>query len=176
MNRCAALIIDVQAGLVPGAYREADVLDAINRTIDHVRASGGVIVFIQHCHATFDPLMKGNPGWALHESLQPQPGDLFVEKEASDAFYATTLDAQLQGAGVTELFVTGLQTEYCVDATCRAALSHGYAVTLVSDAHTTGDSHLPAADVVKHHNITLANLAHPTRSIRVAASDALAAD
>jgi nicotinamidase-related amidase len=173
MSRGAVLVVDVQAGLVAGAYREAEVLGAITRTIEQIRASDGLVVFIQHCHATFPPLMKGNPGWALHEALAPRPEDRCVEKQASDAFHETHLDALLTEAGITRVYVTGLQSEYCVDATCRAALSRGYDVTLVSDAHTTGDSHLPAAEVVEHHNIVLGNLAHPTRSIEVAASISL---
>ncbi len=173
MARAAVLVIDVQAGLVPGAYRESEVLEAINTTVEHVRRSGGVVVFVQHCHSTYRPLMKGDPGWEIHEAVVPCASDIFVEKQASDSFYETPLDELLKDAGVTHVYVTGLQTEYCVDATCRSALSKGYSVTLVSDAHTTGDSHLPATEVVKHHNAILGNLAHPRRSIEVAPSSSI---
>lgn len=44
----------------------------------------------------------------------------------------------------------------CVDTTSRVAISRGYDVTLVRDAHTTSDSEvLTAAQIVAHHNYTL---------------------
>ena len=60
-----------------------------------------------------------------------------------------------------------MQTEYCVDTTCRRALSLGFGVTLVADGHTTCDGILPAADVIRHHNALLAGLAHPERRVMV---------
>jgi nicotinamidase-related amidase len=167
----ALLVIDVQIGLVTGAYRELEVLQAINTVMDRMRAGQGRIVFIQHCHATYKPLMPDSPGWALHPSLDTGEGDLFIRKTASDAFYETTLDTMLRDQGINHLVVTGLQTEYCVDTTCRSALNKNYDVTLVSDAHTTGNAHIPAAEIIAHHNAVLANLAHPHNSIDVRSSD-----
>lgn len=166
----ALLVIDVQKALVKGAFREHDVMRAIGIVIDKVRSRGGIIVYIQHCHRHFEPLMKGKPGWDLHELLDVREEDFIVEKEASDAFYQSGLDEVLQQAQVDHLYVTGLQTEYCVDATCRSALSKGYNVTLVSDGHTTGDAILSAKKTIEHHNFILANLAHPDRSVQVMGS------
>jgi nicotinamidase-related amidase len=173
MPKSAILVIDVQIGLVTGAHAESTVIKAINRTISKVRESSGVVVFIQHCHSSFEPLMKGNAGWRLHPDLNRSPEDLLIEKEASDSFYETQLDDLLTDNGVDHVYVTGLQTEFCVDTTSRAALSRGYSVTLVSDGHTTGDSHIPAEAVIDHHNKVLANLAHPKSRIRVISSEEL---
>jgi len=166
----ALLVIDVQKGLVAGAYNEAAVLQAINLAMSAVRDSGGLIVFIQHCHTTYEPLMKNARGWDLHPSLDARDADIRVEKEASDAFYETDLDVILKAAEVDHVYVTGLQTEFCVDATCRSALSHGYDVTLISDGHTTGDAVLEASATITHHNYALQNLAHPSRNITLCAS------
>ena len=47
-------------------------------------------------------------------------------------------------------------TEYCIDTTCRRAVSLGYDVTLVADAHTTHDNDLlPAEKIIAHHNRSL---------------------
>ena len=54
-----------------------------------------------------------------------------------------------------------------VDATCRAALSRGFEVTLAGDGHSTGDAVTPAKTTIAHHNYVLGNLAHPDRNILV---------
>ncbi|MEM7098998.1 MAG: isochorismatase family protein [Pseudomonadota bacterium] len=163
----AALVIDVQAGLVPGSYNETQVLSAIQTTISKVRLAGGAIVYIQHCHNQWEPLKKGNPGWALHPFLDTRETDVYVEKTASDAFYDSTLAQLLDEHNISDVVIMGLQTEYCVDATCRAALSRGFEVTLIKDGHTTGDSLLNAELTIAHHNSVLENLAHPRSQIRV---------
>jgi len=167
LARTAVLVIDVQTALITGAHREQEILYNINSVIGYARDKNGLVVFVQHCHATYEALKKGNPGWAVHSSLDKRESDIFVEKEASDSFYQTDLDEVLHAHNIEHVVVTGLQTEFCVDTTCRSALSKGYAVTLISDAHTTGNSHLPAQDVIEHHNKILGNLAHPTQSIEV---------
>jgi hypothetical protein len=30
------------------------------------------MIFIQRCHTSLEPMMKGMPGWALHEALALQ--------------------------------------------------------------------------------------------------------
>jgi nicotinamidase-related amidase len=168
--KSALLVIDVQVGLVTGAYKETEVVTAINKTASWMRGRDNIVIFIQHCHSTYEPMQKGNPGWALHSGLDVQVGDLYVEKQASDSFYETNLSDLLKESNVNHLYITGLQTEYCIDTTCRSAISKGYSVTLVSDAHTTGDSHLPAEIIIDHHNKVLANLAHPKFEVKLKSS------
>jgi nicotinamidase-related amidase len=103
--------------------------------------------------------------------VKPKPGDTIIEKSASDSFYQTTLAAELETLGVQDLVICGLQTEFCVDATARAALSRGYHVTLASDAHSTGDAITPAETTIQHHNYALGNLAHPNGPIKIQTSD-----
>ena len=170
-SQTALLIIDVQVALVGGAYREIQVLDTINGLIASARQAAVPIIHVQHNHSSFDGMKKGSPGWAVDPRLDYQPQDLRVEKEASDAFYQSDLQAQLEGLGTSLIAVTGLQTEYCVDTTCRAALSRGFDVVLAADGHTTGPAHLQAADIITHHNALLQNLAHPDHHIRVIAAD-----
>ncbi len=173
MPRSAILVIDAQIGPMGGAYEGSSVIKAINKTISKVRESSGVVVLIQHCHSSYEPLMKCNTGWGLHPDLDKSPEDLVVEKESSDSFYETPLDDLMAENDVEHVYIPGIQTEYCVDTTSRVALSKGYSVTLASDGHTTGDSYIPAQAVNDHHNKVLVNLAYPKPKIRVAPSDEL---
>ena len=81
---------------------------------------------------------------------------LFQKKETPDAFHKTTLHQKLKSKGIEKLVITGLQTEYCIDTTCRRAYSLGYDVVLVKDAHSTWDSsNLTAEQIIGHHNRVL---------------------
>jgi nicotinamidase-related amidase len=61
-----------------------------------------------------------------------------------------------------ELIVAGFQTHMCVSSTVRAALDHGYRVTLVADACATRDLPDPlggaALSAEQLHRSTLAAL------------------
>lgn len=62
----------------------------------------------------------------------------------------------LDSNGINELLITGIQSEVCVDTTCRRAFSEGYKVTLLSDVHSTWKTnHLPADQIINHHNHVL---------------------
>ena len=171
MTDTALLIIDVQVAIVTGAYREAEVLAAISAMGERARAVGAPVIYLQHGEDAYEPMRKGAPGWAIHPKVAPRDGDIVIEKTASDGFYRTGLADQIERLGVRRLVICGLQTEFCVDATARAAMSHGYDVVLASDAHTTGDAVTPAETTIRHHNYALGHLAHPDCRILVRPSD-----
>jgi aminoglycoside 6'-N-acetyltransferase len=99
---------------------------------------------------------KGSIGWPHHTAVQPRSREAIIRKRHSSAFHDTDFDSCLTEAGINRLIVLGIQTEMCVDSTCRAAVSLGDKITLVSDAHTTFHSPvLPAEKIIAHHNRTL---------------------
>ena len=157
----ALLIIDVQNALCTGKWPAFDidkVVDRINSVSVKARKAGAPVVIIQH-EEDEGPLHFGSDGWKIYQRLALQPEDIRVRKTGSDSFHRTELHSILQARGVSNLIVCGLQSEFCVDSTVRAALALGYPVTLVADGHTTLDnSVLSAAQISAHHNATLANL------------------
>ena len=79
-----------------------------------------------------------------------------VQKPTPDSFHETNLHHQLGLRGIKKLIIGGLQTEYCIDTTCRRAVSLGYYVILVQDAHSTWDSpYFTAQQIIEHHNFVL---------------------
>ncbi|MFI4935478.1 MAG: isochorismatase family protein [Caulobacterales bacterium] len=173
MPKTALLVIDVQSAIVESAYRRDAVLAAIAAMAERARAAGAAVIYLQHCHHSYPALVKGAEGWAIHPAVAPKAGDVVVEKRASDGFDDTVLAEELARLGVQRLVICGLQTEFCVDATARAAFSRGFEVVLASDAHTTGDAVTPAETTIRHHNYALGGLAHPERKIAVVESAAV---
>lgn len=66
-------------------------------------------------------------------------GELVVRKTVSDAFTNASLGTALAARQVNAVVVAGMQSNYCVSATCRGALQNGLRVTLASGAHATYD-------------------------------------
>jgi nicotinamidase-related amidase len=173
----ALVVIDVQERYVNDRapiHDQERFLATMRSLIDRARATGTPVVYVQHYRRGESPGQPGVEGIEIHPAIAPIDGEPVVPKGASDSFYASTLDAVLRGLGAQELVVIGLQTEQCIDATCRSALSHGYDVTLVADGHSTWDSPaLTARQIIAHHNATLPELAHPDHAIAVLPASAI---
>ena len=148
---------------------DADELTArVAGLADRTRAAGRPVFVVQHQSAD---LVPGEPPWRLAESVAAGEGDVVVAKRNADSFIGTDLDERLRELGISHVIVTGLTTEFCVDSTCRAALSRGYDLTLVEDGHSTTvpppDSPLTAETIVTHYNQVLSCAEYPDRGVRV---------
>ena len=78
-------------------------------------------------------LVRGEFGHDIVDELAPLPGEPVVDKPGKGAFYATGLQALLDGAGITHLLVTGVTTEVCVHTTVREANDRGFDCLVISD-------------------------------------------
>src|SRR5215469_4261092 len=123
MPKTALLIIDVQNAVVANAWRLDETLAVIADLAQRARTAGAPVVYLQHTNPDEPAMNHGADGWRIHPAVAPAPGETVIEKAASDGFYATPLKAELTRLGVSRLIVCGAQTEFCVDATTRAALS-----------------------------------------------------
>lgn len=169
----ALLVIDVQVGTIyPEGPLNRAVLQNIVTLIHRAREKRIPVVYMQHESLNpGDTLVPGNPDYPIHPDVEPMTGEPVLHKHSSDSFHHTELDALLRGFGVDHIAVVGCATDYCVDTTCRSALSHGYDVTLASDGHVTGpDEDLTVEDIIAHHNRTLAQIAIEDNRIRVVPS------
>jgi nicotinamidase-related amidase len=163
----ALVIVDVQLGMftaAPPVYRGAEVLAAIGQVLERARAAGVPVIYIQHDGQGDSPLRPDTPGWPIHPQIAPRPGEMVIRKRFPDSFQETRLAESLEAWGVRRLVFAGIQTDYCVDTTCRRAFSLGFDVTLVADAHTTWDSAafwkesgdtLRAEQIIAHYNRVL---------------------
>ncbi|SRR5258707_14057681 len=149
----ALVVIDVQVNLMKEAYRREEVLQTIGLLLERARASETPVIYVQHNDEPGGDLETNTPGWQIHPAVAPREGEVVIQKASPDAFHRTRLQEELQARGIKRLVVTGGQTEYCVDATTRQAVSQGYDVLLVSDAHTTlGNKTLNAGQIIAFYN------------------------
>lgn len=156
----ALLVIDMQAGLLHGPQVPHDktrLIANIAHLVTTARAQQVPVYFAQHTGPADSPIAAGSERWQLAAELPLAQTDRCFNKSRPSCFAGTPLLAWLQASGVKRLTIVGMKTEYCVDTTCRAAADLGFEVVLVSDAHSTTDSEVLAAEqIIAHHNATLA--------------------
>ena len=152
----ALLIIDMQNGLVNGEktpWARESLLNNINKLIAKARESQQTIIFVQHTGPDGTILAQGSEMWQIAPELQREEHDSYLTKTRPSCFYQTSLMSLLAEKGIKMLIVSGMQTDYCVDTTCRAGRDLGLDTVLVSDAHSTfANGVLSAEQIVAHHN------------------------
>lgn len=78
-------------------------------------------------------LTRGSNSHNFVDDLQPQPGEIVLDKPGKGAFVATDLDLMLRSQGIKQLLLTGVTTECCVHTTLRTANDLGYECVLIED-------------------------------------------
>jgi nicotinamidase-related amidase len=146
------------------AYRfdriESLVIPNQQRLIGACRRAGARIVYIRngsrrpdaadaplHMRGLYRDLgcHLGSPEHRILEELTPEDGDLVLDKSTIGAFASTGIDSALRALSVSQLIITGISTNMCVETTAREAADRGYAVTLVDDACATTHADLHAS-------------------------------
>lgn len=141
----ALLVVDVQVGVVAGAWQRDAIVGHIAIAVARARAAGAAVIWVQHQD---DELPPDTPAWQWVPELQPQPGELRLHKRFNSAFEDTPLLAALDRLGVGHLVLAGAATNWCIRATAFGALERGFDLTLVGDGHTTVDLELAPGRVV----------------------------
>ncbi|MEO7151652.1 MAG: isochorismatase family protein [Burkholderiaceae bacterium] len=160
------IVVDVQVGVVREAWDAARVIGNVVRAVERARAQDVPVLWVQH---TSDELPAGSAPWQWVPELVPAPGEPLIAKRYESSFEATPLEAELARLGATHIVLAGAQSNWCIRATAYGALERGYDLTLVKDAHTTGDidfedgSVIEGENIVRELNVAMTWLSYPGR-------------
>lgn len=143
------LIVDAQNGLFDGLHQPEATLEAMKFLLEQARNAHASVFFMQDRDV-------GEPeshAFAIHAALEPRDGETVIQKNASDAFHGTKLEALLRERGIRRVVIAGLKTPACITATTFGAIYRGFNVTLAEDAHSTDETEeLPADRVIAYTN------------------------
>ncbi|WP_319578153.1 cysteine hydrolase family protein [uncultured Methanospirillum sp.] len=155
--KSALLLIDIQNDYFPGGKMELVRAEQAGHQakglLDAARKKGIPVIHVQHLSTRPDApfFIPDTPGVMIHDLVKPMPGEVVVQKNFPNSFRATNLQDVLTRAGIDHLFIGGMMTHMCVDATVRAAADLGYQCTLASDACATRDLVWEGRTIVADH-------------------------
>jgi len=105
---------------------------------------------------------KGSWDGKVIDQIAPQGDEIVLPKSSSSVFVSTHIDYILRNLGVSQLVLSGLLTDQCVESAIRDACDLGYLVTQVTDACLTMDEarHANSINAIKGYcrQITTAQL------------------
>jgi len=146
-KRTAVLVLDVQNDLVKITPRikENRILENIAAVIRTARGKKMPVIHITaSVRGDFLDIPRGSPLWeglrksrqlifgtkgaAIHPKVRPMKSELVLNKTCVDPFLTTNLGQALQNRDVNTLVLTGLWTNWVVEATARHASDMGYRV------------------------------------------------
>ena len=146
----ALLVVDVQNDFCPGGTLAVPDGDKVVPVINKLMPMFQIIVASKDWHPSdsahfqkWPPhCVRDTPGAAFHpQLLGAKIQQVFLKgtmgkDDGYSAFEATNMDLGrfLTSHGVTELYVTGLATDYCVKASALDAQRKGFQTTVVTDA------------------------------------------
>jgi nicotinamidase-related amidase len=175
-NRSALVVVDLQVGVVADAWNVTEVVANAALAVERARAAGVPVIWVQHSD---HELIHGSPEWGLVPELTPAAGEPVIHKHFESSFEETELSDLLAGLDVSHIVLAGAASNWCIRATAYGALDRGYDLTLVKDAHTTGDLEIeggptiPAQHIVTDLNVAVRWLSYPGRTNTTATAEDL---
>ena len=174
-GRTALLVMDLQNDIIhengrgagsgfAAMVKESGLLDRVGELLAACRRAGLSVI---HVVVQFRPghpeigrttrmfggirkagsLLEGTWGAAIHEAVRPLPDEPVVVKRGVSAFHGTDLDTILRVAGVTDLILTGVATNFVVEGTARHAADIGYRPIIARDCCASAS--------IEQHNFAL---------------------
>ena len=149
MPKTAMLVVDMQNALIlEHPYDEKRLIKTISQMEQICRDKGIEVIFIRHEDNT---LVPGESGFEIYSKVAPEKDEKIFNKKYNSAFRKTGLREYLQEKGVERLIVTGMQTDFCVDATIKAAFEYGFDVIVPRGGHTTFDNRYLSGEELYHY-------------------------
>jgi gluconolactonase len=187
-NRCVLVIQDMQNDAVgeggafaasgaPAHAKAQNVVENIRRVAQAARASGVPVIHVWFIVepgargvklnapifrglAEHKAVVRGTWGAAPVKGLEPQQGDLIVEKMTMSAWETSRLESLLKGLGRDTIISTGAWTNMAVEHLARTGADKGYFIIQPEDCCSTMNAEWQNASI----NFALQNVATVTKA------------
>ncbi|GAA0076791.1 cysteine hydrolase family protein [Clostridium sp. CTA-5] len=159
MKNIVLMVVDCQNALIKAhPYNEQKVIENIKKLILTARDNKKEVLYVCHDDGKGSELEQGTHGWQVYDNIAPNSGELIFDKQYNSAFFRTNLREYLESKEIDTIILVGLQTEYCIDATCKSAFDYGYKIIIPEGTNTTFDNeYLPGDKLYEFYNYKIWN-------------------
>ena len=133
------LVVDTQEMIVTNElFQYETFVNNMKQLISLARNKGTEIIYVRHDDG-FE-LTKGVKGFEIFEQFAPADEEKIFDKHVNSAFRDTGLLEYLRSKNENTIMITGLQTDYCIDATIKCGFEHGFNIIAPAYCNTTVDN------------------------------------
>ena len=140
------LVVDAQKEITNDRlYKYREYIDNVSTLISESRENGVEVIYIRHDDGIGKLLTKGTPGFEICDEFAPAENEKIFDKSVKSPFRSSGLLEYLKEKGKKRIIVTGLMTDYCIDATVKCGFEHGFEVIVPEYCNSTFDNKFMSA-------------------------------
>ena len=136
------LVVDVQKALTEdeGLYNAGSFIENVTALISAARKNRTEVIYVQHDAGEGSGFSVGDEDFEIDSRVAPQQGEKIYIKKINSCFGNKDFAAYMEKQEDKRLMITGLQTDFCIDATVKSAFEKGYDVIVPEGANSTFDN------------------------------------
>lgn len=146
------LVVDTQKGIMDSRLFEFEKVSSnIKKLISTARQNNVEVIYVQHDDGPGSGFSKDDIDYEIYDDFKPETNEKVFCKSVNSAFHPSTgLADYLVQKNENQIIITGLQTDYCIDATVKSGFEHGFEVIIPAFTNSTMDNSYFSKDVAYH--------------------------
>ena len=141
------LVIDAQKLITTEKlYMYKTFIYNVKTLIETARNSSIEVIFVRHDDGENQPLSKENEGFEIYDKFSPLSNEKIYDKFVNSPFKESGLLDYLKSKNEHTLIITGLQTDYCIDAAVKCGFEHGFEILIPEYSNSTFDNNFMTAE------------------------------
>ena len=148
------LVIDVQKGITDDRlYNFEGFIQNLKRLISESRERGIEVIYVQHDDGPGEVLSPGNAGFEIYDEIAPLSSEKIFYKTVNSSFSNRDLCAYLEEKKEDTVIISGIMTNFCIDATVKSAFDRGYKVIIPKGCNSTfANDYMDAETTYRYYN------------------------
>jgi len=148
------LVIDVQNGITDNRLHNfKGFIENLKMLIETARLNGTEVIYFQHDDGPGTGFSIGDEEFQIYDEVKPLKDEKQYFKTENSCFSNKEFASYLKEKGEDTLIITGLQTNFCIDATIKSAFDNGYKVIVPKGANSTfNNEYMSSVTTYKYYN------------------------